>query len=90
VNTSIPPTQAAHKISNRQHLIEEAKKAYAAKLVADKAGGPEAGKPIFSSCRQAPVWSGMMAVGAPLSHWRDVHRCLNRPASELASDSEHS
>lgn len=39
--------QAAHKITHRQHLIEEAKKAYAAKLVADKAGGPEAGKSIF-------------------------------------------
>lgn len=36
-------TQAAHKISHRQHLIEEAKKAYAAKLVADKAGGASAG-----------------------------------------------
>jgi len=35
--------QAAHKISHRQHLIEEAKKAYAAKLVADKAGGASAG-----------------------------------------------
>lgn len=31
--------QATHKIAHRQHLIEEAKKAYAQKLVADKAGG---------------------------------------------------
>jgi hypothetical protein len=43
-----PLKQAAHKISNRQHLIEEAKKAYAAKLVADKAGGPEAGELVVS------------------------------------------
>ncbi|RSH93355.1 hypothetical protein EHS25_007711 [Saitozyma podzolica] len=28
-----------HQFAHRQHLIEEAKKAYAAKLVAEKAGG---------------------------------------------------
>lgn len=43
--------QAAHKIEHRQHLIEEAKKAYAQKLVADKAGGAKEGElsPVFNS-----------------------------------------
>lgn len=42
-----PNLQAAHKIENRQHLISEAKKAYAQKLVADKAGGAKEGEPLF-------------------------------------------
>jgi hypothetical protein len=50
------PAQAAHKISNRQHLIEEAKKAYAAKLVADKAGGPEAGESAPCDPGSISVW----------------------------------
>jgi hypothetical protein len=48
--------QVKHQFAHRQHLIEEAKKAYAAKLVAEKAGGAKEGE----SSRDWETWLALL------------------------------
>jgi hypothetical protein len=60
-----PRVQVKHQFAHRQHLIDEAKKAYAAKLVAEKAGGAKEGESGLGSvacfCRDGML--GLVRTG---------------------------
>lgn len=61
--------QVKHQFAHRQHLIEEAKKAYAAKLVAEKAGGAKEGE----SSRYWQAWLAFAGIGCWVWCGRDMY-----------------